>query len=459
MITHTRDHYLDRSLASLLAVDHIDKSQITVFQDGTHAGVAGVVRKHGLRLVQKQRQPESTPAPGRRRKKKEGADYIAEHYKYALSHLFRVVAPTAEFVIIVEEDMTFAPDFLDFFAQLAYLLREDPSLYCISSWNDNGFTNRVASPTNLYRTEFFLGLGWLLSRRLYVDELERRWPETHWDHWMREDRTRKQRECIFPEVPRNYHIGVEGTHMDKQTFKAFFAKIALNDQAHIDLGDTSYLLRDNYEDHVRALVRGAIVVDGLDELASMRNQTVVLYISAKSALDTTWVAALGHFGLWSSLPIRGIHRGMVAFRHLGNHVLLLSTYSPYCASDAASHAVSLSEFRLAKRRAVSAAQNPLPQSLDIRTADQGESCDAACARAEPRKRCSKDLLPAINTCDHLRRHFACEAGCGQNVGYDQPAYVVDPTASTAGQCLYNGKSSFFSCDGSHPATRRMCPCV
>lgn len=34
--------------------------------------------------------------------------------------------------------MVFSPDFLLYFAQLAHLFEDDPSIYCITSWNDNG---------------------------------------------------------------------------------------------------------------------------------------------------------------------------------------------------------------------------------------------------------------------------------------------------------------------------------
>ncbi len=34
--------------------------------------------------------------------------------------------------------MLFSPDFLHFFAATAVLLEQDPSLWCISTWNDNG---------------------------------------------------------------------------------------------------------------------------------------------------------------------------------------------------------------------------------------------------------------------------------------------------------------------------------
>eukprot|EP01042_Synura_sphagnicola_P020124 gene20124-25524_t len=75
----------------------------------------------------------------------------------------------------------------------------DPTLFLISAWNDNGFEGRVKNPLSLLRTEFFPGLGWLLPRKLYKEELERSWPEEHWDHWLRSARTNKGREIAYPQ--------------------------------------------------------------------------------------------------------------------------------------------------------------------------------------------------------------------------------------------------------------------
>ena len=39
----------------------------------------------------------------------------------------------------------------------------------------------------------------------------------HWDHWMRDHKQHKGREVVIPEVPRDYHMGIKGTFMDKST--------------------------------------------------------------------------------------------------------------------------------------------------------------------------------------------------------------------------------------------------
>jgi GNT-I family len=38
----------------------------------------------------------------------------------------------------LQDDMQLAVDFFPYFRRTAQLLDEDPTLYCVSSWNDNG---------------------------------------------------------------------------------------------------------------------------------------------------------------------------------------------------------------------------------------------------------------------------------------------------------------------------------
>ena len=54
-------------------------------------------------------------------------------------------------MIIIEDDMLFSPDFLTLFAATAPLLELDPSLWCVSSWNDNGLNTFSWNASRLVR--------------------------------------------------------------------------------------------------------------------------------------------------------------------------------------------------------------------------------------------------------------------------------------------------------------------
>jgi hypothetical protein len=133
VVTCDRAEMLQRTLASLLSVRGLRASDIFAVQDGSHAGVAAALAQAGVRSHQKAASPAT-----------DGAERIAQHYGYALSHAFDVAFPGAPALIIVEDDFVFAPDFYEYFHAVAPAVEADPSLWIASAWNDNGARGRCA---------------------------------------------------------------------------------------------------------------------------------------------------------------------------------------------------------------------------------------------------------------------------------------------------------------------------
>lgn len=50
------------------------------------------------------------------------------------------------------------------------------SLYCVSAWNDQGYKHTASRLDVLYRVDWMPGLGLMLKRSLYKDQLESEWP-------------------------------------------------------------------------------------------------------------------------------------------------------------------------------------------------------------------------------------------------------------------------------------------
>lgn len=61
--------------------------------------------------------------------------------------------------------MQVAPDIFSYFENTSPLLDQDPSLWCISAWNDHGQPGRAINSTALYRTDIIPGLGWMIDRK------------------------------------------------------------------------------------------------------------------------------------------------------------------------------------------------------------------------------------------------------------------------------------------------------
>ena len=49
-------------------------------------------------------------------------------------------------------------------------LKTAQSLFCVSAWNDNGKANIIdeSRPDLLYRSDFFGGLGWMMTRQVKI---------------------------------------------------------------------------------------------------------------------------------------------------------------------------------------------------------------------------------------------------------------------------------------------------
>ena len=188
--------------------------------------------------------------------------------------MFEEAAPDAPAVIIVEDDLIFSPDFLDFFEAFSPALAIDPTLWLISAWNDNGFESKVSGAASnlghVRRTEFFPGLGWLLPKAIWVNELSTTWPGTHWDHWLRSEKRHKYREVLYPEVCRSFHAGKIGTFMDSHTHDLYFADIAYNRDDKWRwrdpvVADGLYQIKsENYENYVRDKIKSSKCVNDVE---------------------------------------------------------------------------------------------------------------------------------------------------------------------------------------------------
>ena len=80
---------------------------------------------------------------------------------------------------IFSDDLEVAPDFFEYFSATLPLLEKDPTLWCVSAWNDNGKAKRIdiGAPDLLYRSDFLPGLGWMLRKDVW-EEVGPRWPKT-----------------------------------------------------------------------------------------------------------------------------------------------------------------------------------------------------------------------------------------------------------------------------------------
>ncbi len=274
----------------------------------------------------------------------DGAGRIATAYGYALKYTLETVFPRAPGLIVVEDDMAFSPDFYEYFHAIAPLLDSDASTWLASAWHDNGFDYLVADMHALRRTRYFPGLGWLLPRKIWVDELANKWPITHWDHWMRDPSQHRGRDVIIPEIPRDYHMGVKGTFMDLSTHNDLFGSIALHNDSSFSwntkLGAAAVegLLVRNFEARIAQVLAAPATrhLSSVAELVALNQGEAVLWYSAPAELDHASMRPLAKFlGIWHEAA-RGSRVGVHELWWQGSSKLwLINDFTGYETSSSA----------------------------------------------------------------------------------------------------------------------------
>ncbi|XP_073421099.1 protein O-linked-mannose beta-1,2-N-acetylglucosaminyltransferase 1 isoform X5 [Dendrobates tinctorius] len=326
VIAGNRPNYLYRMLRSLLSAQGVNPQMITVFIDGYYEEPMDVVELFGLKGIQ------HTPISIKNAR-------VAQHYKASLTATFNL-HPDAKFVVVLEEDLDVSVDFFSFLSQTIHLLEEDESLYCISAWNDQGYEHTAEDPSLLYRVETMPGLGWVLRKTLYKDELEPKWPTPEklwdWDMWMRMPEQRKGRECLIPDVSRSYHFGIVGLNMNGYFHEAYFKKHKFNTVPNVQLSNVESLRKDAYEMEVHRILSEAEVLDHSKNpcedsfIPDTEGRTYIMYIRMEQEADfTTWSQLAKCLHIWD-LDVRGNHKGLWRIFRKKNHFFVIGfPSSPY----------------------------------------------------------------------------------------------------------------------------------
>ncbi|XP_054162625.1 alpha-1,3-mannosyl-glycoprotein 2-beta-N-acetylglucosaminyltransferase-like [Oppia nitens] len=294
---------------------------IVVSQDCGHEPTRKVIQSYGEQLTLI-RQPDQSDIPLTGKAKKfKGYYKIARHYGWALNQTFHTL--NYDTVIIIEDDLDLSPDFFEYFRALYPLLKTDPTLYCISAWNDNGKDGLVSNEADkLFRSDFFPGLGWMLTKDIWL-EFENKWPKAFWDDWIREPAQRKDRACIRPEMSRTRTFGKIGVS-NGLFYEKHLKFIKLNEESvpftQINL---TYLLKENYDVDWVKTVYGSPTVTLQQLLRSDIPSDGPIRITYGSKDGYKKAAkALGLMDDFKSGVPRTGYRGVVTFMRKGRRVYL-----------------------------------------------------------------------------------------------------------------------------------------
>lgn len=295
---------------------------IIVSQDCGHQQTHQVIESYKSKIFSIQQPDQSDIDVPLKEKKFKGYFKIARHYGWALNQTFFEFKFNS--VIIVEDDLDVAPDFFDYFLGTHPILEADPTLWCVSAWNDNGKPNLVdtSSPHLLYRTDFFPGLGWMLTKSLW-QELAPKWPRAYWDDWIRQPEQRKERACIRPELSRTRTFGKIGVS-NGMFYEKHLKFIYLNEQK-VPFADMNltYLLKTNYDSKFENEVYKSKVITYEELKAHKFDDSIsyrIPYYTRQFYKATTKILGLMD-DFKSGVPRTG-YRGVVTFFYTGRRIHL-----------------------------------------------------------------------------------------------------------------------------------------
>merc|ERR1712154_151914 len=247
------------------------------------------------------------------------------------------------------------------------------------------------------------------------------------DHFMRLDTVSNGRDCIYPQVSRNYNIGQTGGTMDAQWYNQYLRPMQFDAASRVafrDL-DLSYLEFENYEQSMFELFASektkfiGIFHDDLDvgffdePMDRDADALLIGYHGYK------WPLIARKFGLLEN-GHRTKHKNTIMIKRMGILFIFANVrLSPYLEYHP--QTVGLSE-RIKNGK------------MKIVAGENGASCDDVCDKGG--MRCLHDHFEYVNKCSVLQKYFGCEKGClGGVVGEDVPNYVSQQKPGLFQKCL------------------------
>ncbi|XP_033745056.1 protein O-linked-mannose beta-1,2-N-acetylglucosaminyltransferase 1-like isoform X2 [Pecten maximus] len=238
----------------------------------------------------------------------------------------------SKYMIVLEEEIVLAPDFLSFLGQSLVVVDSDATLLGVSAWNYNGYDTTSGDRTLAYRVEEFPGLGFLLKRSVYDTYMKNRLSiccvGRVWEDWgLAGDDV--VGEILIPDVSRIYRQPYQTWNTDEDYLTELFNKPRLtNIEAGMNLKGLSRLMDSSYDSLLHKTIEsaGIITVDKLKKCITGKEQLLYVPAEIKSVFavyfeqsgpqDYSLLNQLCHcFGLYSvkGKRPRNLHKGIIRF--------------------------------------------------------------------------------------------------------------------------------------------------
>ncbi|XP_076057879.1 protein O-linked-mannose beta-1,2-N-acetylglucosaminyltransferase 1-like [Oratosquilla oratoria] len=169
--------------------------------------------------------------------------------------------PQYDRVVILEDDIVLAPDFLTYFANTSWLLDADPTIYAINAFNTHSLPDLASDEGALTRSVMCPQYGWMTGRN-QAEVLEKEWMWINntlrenwmWDYWFMEWLRLGDYNIVLPEVTRSVHGGTGGSHVTGGTQAEYFNRLRMSTRLNATLHNAPRLLyRPYFEDFSREI--------------------------------------------------------------------------------------------------------------------------------------------------------------------------------------------------------------
>ena len=255
----------------------------------------------------------------------------------------------SKYVIVLEEELILAPDFLYFLSQLHPVLESDNSLLGVSAFNYYGFETTSSKHSVVYRVEDFPGLGFMMKMPVFLKAVkgtEQVFSKVRaWDGWKIPALNISLGEMLIPDVSRVYRQPYEGSNRDEDFLVELFNKHRVtNLEKDVKLVNLEKLKEDEYEEFIAMQLKKARLIENnqIDNcIKGKENQRIqiegqekvwVLYYKQKHKEDYSLLEKLCQcFGIpvaIGQLP-KNLHQGLLQFSYAEGQVFLIGSATKY----------------------------------------------------------------------------------------------------------------------------------
>jgi len=389
--------------------------------------------------------------------------YVSQNYRRMLDDVFLSHQTSYQSCIILEDDLVLAPDALHYVEAVERVMQRDPTIFTGSLFADNSYPLYAKDRRSFRRVSHFAGLGFVLTRRRYVDEVRRAVQAglQNWDEQIQKLMERRGLVSVIPEISRALHLRRTSNSLQQSKPTHPFESHLLNDEILSEynlyrLEQTVYdrLIDDTIRrsPYIRYLA-DALFFNSVDE--------TVVYLGCSDDTDLHRILAERYlWGVGNGGVVRGSYRGTLYFRYYVAQVLIVCSTSelyPQRRRIRSMFQPDTTNITLDNRRVsrhLVGLVHRLTSDFTVVMATLNQSCHGSCHD----RKCDVAGLWLLNeSCDVI---IQVVPGCSRCVVSPPGVYAdgVLPGMDADGDICLKAYPHYISCDTISSRYRRLCAC-